>query len=144
VGIGDGGLNVPSTTLHFAGSVQSVPGPGRGGITLLGQLTEADGISTPAQLSLIGESPPQLPAQLQDVTVDVSAAPQMVLRSGAREWRIACTTWQLHRDAGAAFYAAIPPRVAPWTRRLAWRVLLGTAATAPGQWLLARRSRAKH
>jgi hypothetical protein len=137
-------LNGPAKTLHFAGPVKSVPGPARGGITLLGQLVEADGTSTPAQLSLIGESLQALPAQLQDVTFEALTAPQVVLRSGTREWRIACFTWQLHRDAGAAFYAAIPPRVAPWTRRLAWRVLLGTAATAPGQWLLARRSRAKH
>jgi hypothetical protein len=137
-------LNVQTKILRFAGPVRSVPGPGRGGVTLLGQLVEADGTSTPAQLSLMCQQPEQLPAVLHEVTFEALTAPQVVLRSGAREWRIACTTWQLHRDAGAAFYAAIPPRVAPWTRRLAWRVLLGTAATAPGQWLLARRGRAKH
>jgi hypothetical protein len=130
--------------LRFAGPVSSVPGPGRGGITLLGRLAEADGSLSPAQLSLIGQQLQELPAVLNDVTVEALTAPQMLLRSGAREWRIACTTWQLHRDAGAMFYAAIPPRVAPWTRRLAWRLLLGTAATAPGQWLLARRSGARH
>ena len=43
-----------------------------------------------------------------------------------------------------ALTLAVPrSREAPWTRRLAWRVLLGTAATAPGQWLLLRRSRPK-
>ncbi len=131
-------------TLRFAGPVKSVPGPARDGITLLGQLAEADGTTTAAQLSLICELPQQLPSMLNDVTFEALTAPQIMLRSGVREWHIACTTWQLHRDAGAVFYAAIPPRVAPWTRRLAWRVLLGTAATAPGQWLLARRSRAKH
>ena len=137
-------MNAPRNTLRFAGAVKSVPGPGRGGVTLLGQLAEADGSSTPAQLSLLCEQVQQLPATLNDVTFEALAAPQIVLRSGAREWRIACVTWQLHRDAGAAFYAAVPPRVAPWTRRLAWRVLLATAATTPGQWLLLRRSRAKH
>jgi hypothetical protein len=137
-------LNAQTKTLRFAGAVKSVPGPGRGGVTLLGQLAEADGTTTPAQLSLICEQPQQLPSMLDDVTFEALTAPQVVLRSGAREWRMVCITWQLHRDAGAGFYAAIPPRVAPWTRRLAWRVLLGTAATAPGQWLLARRSRAKH
>ena len=137
-------MNVPLKPLRFAGSVKSVPGPGRGGITLLGQLAEADGTSTPAQLSLMCQQLQELPTVLNDVTFEALTTPQIVLRSGAREWRIACTTWQLHRDAGAVFYAAIPPRVAPWSRRLAWRVLLGTAATAPGQWLLARRSRSKH
>jgi hypothetical protein len=130
--------------LRFAGPVTWAPGPSRGGITLLGQLAEADGTSTPAQLSLVCQQLQPLPAVLTDVTFEALTAPQIVLRSGAREWRIACVTWQLHRDVGAMFYAAIPPRVAPWTRRLAWRVLLGTAATAPGQWLLARRNRAKH
>jgi hypothetical protein len=137
-------LNVSTEILRFAGPVKSVPGPGLGGITLLGQLAEADGTLTPAQLSLIGQPRPELPAALNDVTFEALATPQIVLRSDTHEWRIPCITWQLHRDAGRAFYAAIPPRVAPWTRRLAWRVLLGTAATAPGQWLLARRNRAKH
>ena len=81
---------------------------------------------------------------LEDVSLERLNCAADFCCAAAREWRIACTTWQLHRDAGAVFYAAIPPRVAPWTRRLAWRVLLGTAATAPGQWLLARRNRAKH
>jgi hypothetical protein len=137
-------LNAQTQTLRFVGPVKSVPGPGRGGVTLLGQLAEADGTTSAAQLSLICEQLQQLPAVLDDLSFEALTTPQIVLRSGAREWRVACTTWQLHRDAGAAFFAAIPPRVAPWTRRLAWRVLLGTAATAPGQWLLARRSRAKH
>ena len=137
-------MNLPVTILRFAGPVKSVRGPCRDGITLLGQLAEADGTLTAAQLSLIGQQFRELPAVLNEVTFEALATPQIMLRSGAREWRIACTTWQLHRDAGAAFYAAIPPRVAPWTRRLAWRVLLGTAATGPGQWLLARRSRARH
>lgn len=135
---------MPPQILRFAGPVRTVPGPGRGGVTLIGQLAEADGTSTPAQLSLIGEQAPELPAVLADMTFEALTAPQVVLRSGTREWRMACRTWQLHRDAGAAFYAAIPPRLAPWTRRLAWRVLLAAAATAPGQWLLARRTRRTH
>jgi hypothetical protein len=133
-----------TTILRFAGPVKWVPGPARGGITLLGRLAETDGTETAAQLSLICQMPQQLPASFTDLTFEASTAPQIVLRSTAGEWRIACVTWQLHRDVGAMFYAAVPPRVAPWTRRLAWRLLLGTAATAPGQWLLLRRSRAKH
>jgi hypothetical protein len=133
---------MPARILRFAGPVQSVRGPCRDGITLLGQLAEVDGTSTPAQLALICQRRQELPAQLHDMLFEALTAPQIVLRSGGREWHIPCITWQLHRDAGAAFYAAIPPRLAPWTRRLAWRVLLGTAATGPGQWLLTRRSRA--
>jgi hypothetical protein len=121
----------------FEGPVSCVTGPGAAGITLLGRIKESG--STPAQLSLLGTAGVKLPATLDDVTVEAQSAPGILLRAGAREWRIACRTWQLHRDVGMGFYAAIPPRPTPWTRRLTWRVLLGTAATAPGRWLLSRR-----
>jgi hypothetical protein len=120
--------------------MQWVTGPGPLGITLLGRIEEADGSSTPAQLSLICRETPRLPASLADVTVEALGA-EVLLRSGTESRRIACRTWQLHRDVGAMFYAAIPPRQTPWIRRFTWRLLLGMAATAPGQWLLSRRSR---
>ncbi len=123
--------------MRFEGPVSWVPGPGPAGITLLGRSNESG--ATPAQLSLIGTDGVNLPAALADVTVEAQAAPGVLLRSGSREWLIACTTWQLHRDVGARFYGAIPPRPTPWNRRLSWWVLLGMAATAPGRWLLARR-----
>jgi hypothetical protein len=132
-------MSAPENTLRFAGPVTWVAGPGRGGITLLGQLLESDGTVTPAQLSLVCPQLQPLPEVLNDLTFEALPAQQMVLRSGTRSWQAPCVTWQLHRDAGCAFYAAIRPRRAPWTRRLAWRALLGIAATAPGQWLLARR-----
>jgi hypothetical protein len=134
-------LNVSPPTLRFKGPLQRIAGPGPGGITLLGRVAEADGSSTPAQLSLICREAPELPENLADVTVEASGAAEVLLRSGTGSWRIPCRTWQLHRDVGAMFYAAIPPRPTPWIRRLTWRLLLGIAATAPGQWLLSRRSR---
>jgi hypothetical protein len=134
-------LNVSPHTLRFKGALQRVAGPGPFGVTLLGRIEEADGSSTPAQLSLIGREAPQLPDTLADATVEASGAAEIVLRSGTGSWRIPCRTWQLHREVGAMFYAAIPPRPTPWIRRLTWRLLLGIAATAPGQRLLSRRSR---
>ena len=146
-------MNTPLQILRFKGPLRQVAGPGPAGITLLGELVESDGRLIPAQLSLLGHEPVDLPSPLTDVTVDMAAAPVIVLRSasqqggskqgGSREWRISCRTWQLHRDVGAMFYAAVPPRPTPWTRRLIWRVLFGIAATAPGRWWLSRRSRAK-
>ena len=130
-------LDLPSQIVRFAGPVSWVPGPGPAGITLIGRSNEAG--STPAQLSLIGTAGVNLPEAFDDVTVEAQGARDIVLRSGSREWRVACTTWQLHRDVGARFYTAIPPRPTPWKRRLSWRVLLGMAATAPGRWLLSRR-----
>jgi hypothetical protein len=124
--------------LRFKGPVNWMAGPGRAGITLLGKLVEPDGGITAAQLSLSGLDASQLPPVLNDVTFEALTAQDMLLRSGAREWRAHGSTWQLHRDVGAMFYAAVPPRPTPLSRRLAWRVLLGVAAIGPGRWLLAR------
>jgi hypothetical protein len=135
-------LNTPHT-FRFEGPVTWVAGPGSAGVTLLGRLAQTGAEPGPAQLSLMCSEAPQLPASLADVIVEASAAPEVLLHSGAQVWRLRCSTWQLHRDVGATFYAAIPPRPTPWSRRLGWRVLLGIAGTAPGRWLLARRSRTK-
>jgi hypothetical protein len=133
--------------MRFVGPVTWVAGPGAAGVTLLGQLAHTEGHALgqagAAQLSLMCSETPRLPATLMDATVEALAAPDVVLQSGAQVWHLRCSTWQLHRDVGAAFYAAIPPRATPWTRRLGWRVLLGIAGTAPGRWLLSRRSRTK-
>ena len=131
-------MNAPSPIVRFEGPVTWVPGPGSAGITLLGRIQESR--ATAAQLSLIGTQAVTLPVSLVDVTVESSSPVAVLLRSGSREWRIACSTWQLHRDVGVAFYAAIPPRPTPWIRRVTWRVLLGVAATVPGRWLLAKKS----
>ena len=141
-------MNATPQILRFKGPLRQVAGPGPAGITLLGELVESDGRLTPAQLSLLGPEPGGLPAQLTDVTVDMTAAPVIVLRCespqwGAQQWRVGCRTWQLHREVGATFYAAVPPRPTPWIRRLTWRVLFGIAATAAGRWWLSRRSRAR-
>jgi hypothetical protein len=122
-------LSAPLQIVRFEGPVSWVAGPGAAGITLLGRIRESG--STPAQLSLLGAAGVTLPTTLDDVTVEAQSPPGVVLR-------IACSTWQLHRDVGVRFYAAVPPRPTPWTRRLTWRVLLGAAATAPGRWLLSR------
>jgi hypothetical protein len=133
-----------SQLLRFDGPVQWVSGPGPAGLTLLGKIAEADGSSTAAQLSLSGLEPLQAPAMLNDVTVEALAAQDLLVRSGAQEWLVRCTTWQLHRDFRSIFFKAVPPRQTPWNRRLGWRVLLGIAATAPGRWLLSRRGTRGH
>jgi hypothetical protein len=130
--------------IRFQGSVTWVAGPGTAGVTLLGRIVEADGSATPAQLTLMCSEPPVLPAKMPDLIFAALAAPDVLLQSGAQTWPLHCSTWQLHRDVGRAFYAAIPPRPTPWTRRLGWRVLLGVAASPLGRWFLSRRSRPKH
>ena len=136
-------MNPPAALIRFRGPVRAVAGPGRTGITLLGDIVEDNGSLTAAQLSLNGLAPVQLPEILSDVTFEALAAQEVLLRNGAQPWRVPCRTWQLHRDVGALFYAAIPPRPTPWTRRLGWRVLLGLAALGPGLRLLRRLSGAR-
>jgi hypothetical protein len=134
-------VNAPHI-FRFEGPVKWVPGPGPAGVTLLGRLAQGAEPGA-AQLSLMCSEAPQLPAALADATVEALAAPEVVLQSGGQVWHLRCSTWQLHRDVGASFFATIPPRTTPWTRRLGWRVLLGIAGTAPGRWLLSRRSRTR-
>ncbi len=134
---------MPPQILRFKGPVKWLAGPGPAGITLLGQIVEPDGSTTAAQLSLGCLERPQLPPTLDQVTFEALTAQEMLLRSGAGEWRLPGNSYQLHRDVGAMFYAAIPPRLTPWSRRLTWRVLLGIAAVSPGRWLLARLARGK-
>jgi hypothetical protein len=136
-------LNVPTEIVRFSGPVRAVSGPAHAGITLLGKIVEPDGALTAAQLSLNALEPVHLAQILRDVTVEALPAQDVLLRSGAQEWRVRCRTWQLHRDVGTVFYAAIPPRPTPWTRRLGWRLLLAFAASGPGRWLLARVSGAR-
>jgi hypothetical protein len=134
-------LNVSPQILRFKGPVRWEAGPGPAGLTLVGHIVEPDGGMTPAQLSLGGLAPPQLPPILNDLTFEALTAQDMVLRSGGREWPLRGRTWQLHRDVGAMFFAAIPPRPMPWSRRLGWTVMLGLVASGPGRWLLTRLGR---
>ncbi len=137
-------MNAPVPIVQFAGRVTTTTGPGAAGLTLIGRMAEPSmeaSPSFPAELSLVGIGHIDLPAALDDVTVESLSPSEVVLRSGAREWRVQCKTWQLHRDVGTVFYAAVPPRPTPWKRRTSWRVLLGISGTSPGRWLLSRRNR---
>jgi hypothetical protein len=129
--------------LKFKGPVNWEDGPGRAGMTLVGTLLEADGGTTPAQLSLSGLESVPLPSTFDDLTFEALTGQDLVLRSGGQEWPLRVRAWQLHRDVGSMFFAVIRPRPTPWARRLVWSVLLGMAALAPGRWLLTRLSRGK-
>jgi len=42
----------------------------------------------------------------------------------------------LHREVAAQFYHAIPPRRAPWAKRMFWRTVLALGASRMGLRLL--------
>jgi hypothetical protein len=106
------------------------------GLTMIGRVAPDE----VAYLSLACTAPADLPAWLDDCAVQKVDAEHYRISAGERTWLLAASRCLVHRDVGAAFYRAIPPRPAPWPKRLMWRVLLGALATPLGRWWLARRA----
>jgi hypothetical protein len=104
------------------------------GLTLLGWTS--DHPDERVSLAFSGRSPEALPEVLEDAIVDRLDERRYRISSPPREWIVEATAIPLHREMAATFYRAIPPRAAPWSRRLLWRILLGLAATSWGKRLL--------
>lgn len=104
------------------------------GLTLVGWTS--DHPDERVSLAFSGRSPDGLPDVLEDPVVDRVDERRYRISSLPREWIVEATAIHLHREMAAAFYRAIPPRKAPWSRRLVWRVLLGLAGTGWGKRLL--------
>lgn len=115
-----------SFPLQFAGTVavqRNLAGPLR--LTLIGTTRRSQ--NEKLQLSFATDSSPDIPADLQDVTVDqVSERCYRIVAVG-REWMVDGAA-HLHRSAGAEFNTALPPRPVPWRKRVLWRTLLTSAA----------------
>jgi hypothetical protein len=86
----------------------------------------------PTALAFNTATPTELPARLVDAVVEQLAAGEYRIESDAREWRIQASAVHLHRDVGTPFYQAIPPRAAPWTKRIFWRLVLSLAGSRAG------------
>ena len=111
----------------FRGAVRCVrPEHGPIGLELTGRSADAGGETL--TLAFPGSAPADLPAVLEDAVVERLGAARFRLGSGARSWDIAASAVHAHRDVGSGFYRAIPPRRAPFVRRL----LLRTALTIAG------------
>jgi hypothetical protein len=104
------------------------------GLTLIGWTS--DHPEEKVTLAFSGRAPDTLPEVLEDAKVDRLADGRYRIVSTAREWTIEARAIHLHREIATAFYRAIPPRPAPWIRRLLFRVLLGLVATGWGKRLL--------
>jgi hypothetical protein len=104
------------------------------GLTLIGWTS--DHPDEKVSLAFSGRAPQALPEVLEDPKVDRTADGQYRILSGSREWLVEAKAIHLHREVSGAFYRAIPPRAAPWSKRLFWRVVLALAASAWGKRLL--------
>jgi hypothetical protein len=118
--------------LCFAGAVDCTRGSGALGLTLSGR----DAAGQPLTVAFAAPAPAGLPQQLRDACVS-RAAPEAFRVSGAGgEWLLAAPLAHVHRDVGAAFYQAIPPRPVPVAKRLFWRAVLFLAGSRGGMALL--------
>jgi hypothetical protein len=125
----------PHRVVSFRGGVscrREAPGPI--GLTLIGWTS--DHPDERVSLAFSGRAPETVPDVLEDPIVDRIEETRYRIVSAPREWVIEAGATHLHREIATPFYQAIPPRAAPWSRRLLWRILLGLAASSLGKRLL--------
>jgi hypothetical protein len=121
---------------EFCGTVRCTPEAGASpGLTLRG--ASADDRAEHLILSFIGASGAELPATLDAPRVVAAGAHCYRIESGPRRWSLQARTLHLHRDVGAAFLQAVPPRRAPLGKRLFWQSVLWLARRRAGLRLLA-------
>ena len=119
----------------FSGTVHCERADGVPRLTLTGSSTsEAPG--EPTTLAFTASAPADLPATLEDPVVDDLGGAHYRVAAGRREWRIDSEAVHLHREIAAQFYQAIPPRPAPWPKRVFWRMVLALATSRAGLKLL--------
>ena len=125
---------MPERLATFRGAVQCRRAATVPGLTLSGTTAEAPG--EPTALAFSTAAPADLPETLADPVVDHLGGAQYRIGAGTRVWVIAAPAVHLHREIAAPFYRAIPPRPAPWTKRLFWRAVLALAGNRAGLALL--------
>jgi hypothetical protein len=125
---------MPERLATFCGVVHCRRGHTVPGLTLSGSTAETP--EEPTALAFSARAPADLPATLQDAVVDHLGGAQYRIGAGQREWLIDAAAVHLHREIAVQFYRAIPPRPAPRTKRVFWRVVLSLAATRAGLALL--------
>ena len=104
------------------------------GLTLRG--ISAEPSAEPTSLAFSGFPPADLPETLDDARVEHLGGPQYRIAERARSWLITASAVHLHREVAAQFYHAIPPRRAPWVKRMFWRTVLALGASRVGLGLL--------
>jgi hypothetical protein len=121
---------MPETLASFRGTVRCERSRRAHTLTLSG--TSAQGPGEETALILSASTPVECPDSLEDAVVEHLGGQQYRIRSVAGEWLLEAGAAHLHREIGGAFYRAIPPRPAPWSKRLFWRIVLTLAASRAG------------
>jgi hypothetical protein len=103
-------------------------------LTLIG--AAADSAEDILILTFIASTTPNIPDSLADAGIHALDQGHYRIVSGSRDWIVEATAVHVHRDVGAAFYRAIPPRIAPLRRRFFWRVVLALVGTRAGKRIL--------
>jgi hypothetical protein len=119
---------MPETLATFRGGVRCRRGMRT--LALSGMTAQSPGEET--TLTFSAAAPCDCPEALEDAVVERLEGAQYRIRSGERAWPIEAEAVHLHREIAAAFYRAIPPRPAPWSKRLFWAIVLALAASRPG------------
>jgi hypothetical protein len=112
-------------------------GEGPLGLIFIGATVDQPG--EVVQLAFSSPAPVDFPDALEDARVEPLAAQRYRIVSGAREWVIQ-GAMHLHREVGKAFCMALPPRRAPWRKRLFWWLALRLAASSMVQQIFFRKS----
>jgi hypothetical protein len=113
---------------EFAGPVECRREPGAIGLVLTGY-DRAGG--APLQLQFVGPEPEELPAIVSDIDVFELEPGHWRLRAHGGLWTLRARDVLVHRDVGAAFYAALPPPPLKLGVRIGWSLLL-TLVRIPG------------
>ena len=103
-------------------------------LTLTG--AAADSTGDTLIVTLTAATIPDVPDSMAAASISALDGRHYRIACGSRDWIVAATAVHVHRDIGEAFYRAIPPRRAPLSKRLFWRIVLGLAGTAAGKRLL--------
>jgi hypothetical protein len=121
---------MPERLATFRGPVGCARAAGVPGFTLAGITAERPG--EPTTLVFPVPAPADLPATLEDACIEQLAAGEYRISAAGGTWRLAAATVEVHGEVADAFYRAVPPRPAPWTKRLFWSVVLTLAASRAG------------
>lgn len=142
-----------STVAQFTGAVRTRREDAPLGLTLEGHSVEAPSQEISLAFAFARGTPPPIPAALRDALIERvptelcadgergdarggTDAKCFRVSSGQDQWIFRAVDCHLHREVSELFYRAIPPRPAPWSKRIFLRLVLILAAHPAGRRLL--------